>query len=78
MISVVGQFCLDGHVAIVTGASSGLDAGFAQAGAGLVLVTRRDDKLADARKLVEAERRRSRVRATSAIRTTAPPSSPPR
>jgi NADP-dependent 3-hydroxy acid dehydrogenase YdfG len=79
MISVLDQFCLDGRVAIVTGASSRLDAGFAQAGADLVLVARREDKLADTRKLVEAERRRSlTVRATSATRTTVPPSSPPR
>jgi NADP-dependent 3-hydroxy acid dehydrogenase YdfG len=66
MIPVLRQFCLDGRVAIVTGASSGLDAGFAQAGADLVLVTRREDKLADTRMLVEAESRRSlTVRATS-------------
>jgi NADP-dependent 3-hydroxy acid dehydrogenase YdfG len=62
MTSVPDQFCLDGHVAIVTGASSGPGVGFgralAQAGADLVLLARRDDNLAGTRRPVEAENRR--------------------
>jgi 3-oxoacyl-[acyl-carrier protein] reductase len=63
MPTVLDQFRLDGRVAIVTGASSGLGVGFAQAvaqaGADLVLAARREDRLADTRKLVEAEGRRA-------------------
>jgi NAD(P)-dependent dehydrogenase (short-subunit alcohol dehydrogenase family) len=61
MPTVLDQFRLDGRVAIVTGASSGLGVGFAQAlaqaGADLELAARREDRLADTRKLVEAEGR---------------------
>ena len=56
-------FRLDGRVAIVTGASSGLGVAFAQAlaeaGADVVLGARRVDKLADTAALVEATGRRA-------------------
>jgi len=56
-------FSLDGKVAIVTGASSGLGVAFAQAlaeaGADVVLAARRVEKLADTAALVEATGRRA-------------------
>jgi len=62
MIPVLDQFRLDGRVAIVTGASSGLGVQFAQAlaqaGADVVLGARREDRLVQTRKLVEAAGRR--------------------
>jgi NAD(P)-dependent dehydrogenase (short-subunit alcohol dehydrogenase family) len=56
-------FSLDGKVAIVTGASSGLGVafaeGFAQAGADVALGARRVERLADTAALVEAAGRRA-------------------
>ncbi len=57
------MFRLDGKVAIVTGASSGLGVAFAQAlaeaGADVVLGARRVERLEDTRRLVEAAGRRA-------------------
>ena len=61
-------FRLDGKVAIVTGASSGLGVAFAQAlaeaGADVVLGARRVEKLGDTAKLVEAAGRKALAVAT--------------
>ncbi|WP_370325796.1 SDR family NAD(P)-dependent oxidoreductase [Euzebya sp.] len=57
-MSVLDLFSLNGRVAIVTGASSGLGVhaatGMAEAGADLVVVARRAEKLADTKAAVEA------------------------
>lgn len=62
-MSVTDLFRLDGKVAIVTGASSGLGVTFAQAlaeaGADVVLAARRVDRLAQTAELVAATGRRS-------------------
>jgi NAD(P)-dependent dehydrogenase (short-subunit alcohol dehydrogenase family) len=67
-VTVLDRFRLDGKVAVVTGASSGLGVTFAQAlaeaGADVVLGARRVDRLADTAKLVEAAGRRSVSQAT--------------
>ena len=61
--TVLDMFRLDGRVAIVTGASSGLGVVFAQAlaqaGADVALGARREDKLAATREAVEAAGRRA-------------------
>jgi NAD(P)-dependent dehydrogenase (short-subunit alcohol dehydrogenase family) len=64
-MTVLDLFRLDGKVAIVTGASSGLGVVFAQAlaeaGADVVLGARRVDRLEETRALVEAAGRRAVV-----------------
>jgi NAD(P)-dependent dehydrogenase (short-subunit alcohol dehydrogenase family) len=62
-MSVLDSFRLDGRVAVVTGASSGLGAGFAvalaEAGADVVIAARRADRLAEVAALVEPTGRRA-------------------
>ena len=61
--TVLDRFRLDGKVAIVTGASSGLGIAFAEAlaeaGADLVLTARRTDRLEQTRALIEERGRRT-------------------
>src|SRR3954470_22144029 len=61
-MTVLDRFRLDGKVAIVTGASSGLGVSFAQglaeAGADVAICARRADRLQDTRAKVEATGRR--------------------
>ena len=63
MTGALDRFRLDGKVAVVTGASSGLGVQFAQAlaqaGADLALGARREDRLAETRALIEAQGRRA-------------------
>jgi len=71
-MTVLERFSLDGRVAIVTGASSGLGVAFAkglaEAGADVVLGARRVDRLEKTRTLVEAEDRRALCVATDVAR----------
>ncbi|TCK22940.1 SDR family NAD(P)-dependent oxidoreductase [Pseudonocardia endophytica] len=62
-MTVMDRFRLDGRVAVVTGASSGLGVAFAkalaEAGADVVLGARRAEKMADTATLVESAGRRA-------------------
>ncbi|MGW4981328.1 SDR family NAD(P)-dependent oxidoreductase [Streptomyces mirabilis] len=68
MSNVLDLFRLDGKVAVVTGASSGLGAGFAralaEAGADVVLAARRADRLTDVARQVRDTGRRALTVAT--------------
>src|SRR4051794_9529964 len=61
-MTVMNRFSLDGKVAIVTGASSGLGVAFAkalaEAGADVVIGARRVEKLEETKRLIEAAGRR--------------------
>lgn len=67
-MSVLDRFRLDGKVAVVTGASSGLGVAFskalAEAGADLVLGARRSERLKDTGAIIEATGRRYVSKAT--------------
>lgn len=67
-MGVLDRFRLDGKVAVVTGASSGLGVAFAQAlaeaGADVVLGARREERLAETGKLIESAGRKFAAKKT--------------
>ncbi|MFG1943578.1 SDR family NAD(P)-dependent oxidoreductase [Nonomuraea sp. NPDC048826] len=69
---MLGRFALDGKVAVVTGASSGLGVAFArglaEAGADVVIGARRVERLGETRRLVEETGRRCLAVATDVAR----------
>ncbi|PKW17479.1 SDR family NAD(P)-dependent oxidoreductase [Saccharopolyspora spinosa] len=67
MTNVLNRFRLDGKVAVVTGASSGLGAGFAlalgEAGADVVLAARRTDRLKQVAQQIRQQGKRTLIKA---------------
>jgi NAD(P)-dependent dehydrogenase (short-subunit alcohol dehydrogenase family) len=71
MSTIIDRFKLDGRVAIVTGASSGLGRGFARAlldaGASVVLGARREDQLRSLATELDPSRQKARARRTDVV-----------
>jgi NAD(P)-dependent dehydrogenase (short-subunit alcohol dehydrogenase family) len=72
-MGVLDRFSLDGKVAVVTGASSGVGVAYAkalaEAGADVAIGARREDKLQDTKALVEAAGRRAVAKRTDITST---------